>query len=364
MGYNVNISVYEPNVQVNQTLDQVTVRNTTTSVVLNTEATIFQNTPVPGATGAQGVTGATGPTGPQGSTGIKGSTGATGLGATGATGIQGNIGNDGSTGATGPQGIQGATGSTGPTGIQGATGPQGSTGATGLDGATGSTGPVGATGPFGPPGPQGATGSGATGATGAQGATGITWRQTWSSANTYDYNDVVYYAGSSYICTAPVNPASAVTPDVGTANWALFVLKGSNGADGGQGATGATGPGANQSLNTSSNVTFASLNLGGLVNNKVARQTGITGTNILDSWNASVYTGAKYIVKIKPVSGAHQLSEILVMTDGTDVYFTEYGSLYSSKVGVFNAGLIGGIVGLSVTLSTTSSVTTVITQVA
>jgi len=338
MGYTLNVSVSQPTISVSDTRDVVTITNTSSSIVLNTEATIFQNTPVPGATGAQGATGLQGATGAQGSTGIQGSTGP-----------------QGSTGVTGPQG------STGATGIQG---PQGSTGATGLDGATGSTGPVGATGPFGPPGPQGATGAGATGATGAQGATGITWRQTWSSSNTYDYNDVVYYAGSSYICTAPVNPASATTPDVATANWALFVLKGTDGSNGNIGATGASGPGADQSLNTTSNVTFASQNLSGLVNNKVARQTGITGTNILDSWNASVYTGAKYIVKIKPVSGAHQLSEILVMTDGTDVYFTEYASLYSSKVGVFNAGLIGGIVGLSVTLSTTSSVTTVITQVA
>jgi hypothetical protein len=358
MGYNVNISVYEPNVQVNQTLDQVTVRNTSTSVLLNTEATIFQNTPVPGATGAQGVTGATGPTGPQGSTGIQGSTGATGLGATGATGIQGNIGNNGSTGATGPQGIQGATGSTGPTGIQGATGPQGSTGATGVDGATGSTGPVGATGPFGPPGPMGATGAGATGPQGTKGDPGLYFVGAYSTSTTYNPNDVVYYNGSSYVklTGSGANILPTQTPD-----WGIVVLAGATGQTGPQGAS---GPGADQTLNTTSNVTFASLNLGGLVNNKVARQTGITGTNILDSWNASVYTGAKYIVKIKPVSGAHQLSEILVMTDGTDVYFTEYGSLYSSKIGVFNAGIAGGVVGLSVTLSTTSSVTTVITQVA
>lgn len=361
MGYTLNVSVSEPTFIVNETRDVVTVTNTSTSIVLNTEATIFQNTPVPGATGARGSTGATGATGPAGATGSQG---ATGLGATGATGIQGNIGSTGSTGATGIQGNIGSTGSTGATGIQGSTGPQGSTGATGLDGATGSTGPVGATGPFGPSGPQGSTGMGATGATGAQGATGVTWRQTWSSANTYAYNDIVYYSGSSYICIAPIDPASAITPDVATANWALLVLKGTDGSNGNIGATGASGPGADQSLNTTSNVTFASQNLSGLVNNKVARQTGITGTNILDSWNASVYTGAKYIVKIKPVSGAHQLSEILVMTDGTDVYFTEYASLYSSKVGAFSAGLIGGIVGLSVTLSTTSSVTTVITQVA
>jgi hypothetical protein len=408
MGYTVNVRVYEPSVVVNEANNTVTIRNTSTSVVLNTEATIFQNTPVPGATGAsgiqgnqgstgatgiQGFTGATGATGIQGSTGpigqtgatgdigrdgpagYKGSTGATGLGATGATGPLGPFGPQGSTGATGENG---ATGSTGPQGVQGstgATGNQGSTGATGI-GATGATGIQGSTGPI-----------GSTGATGIQGVGYLLFStstntlalstQTFTvdkssaisayfpgqfvqvtsvnSSSNFMNGFISAYSGTTLVFT-PTNIAGAGT----YTNWA-FSIRGPQGATG---YSGATGPSADQSLNTTSNVTFTSLNLGGVVNNKVAQQTGISGTTLLDSWNASVYTGAKYIVKIKPVSGVPQLSEILLMTDGTDVYFTEYGSLYSSKIGTFNTSLVEGVVGLTVTLSTTSSITTVITQVA
>jgi len=413
MGYTVNVRVYEPSVIVNEANNTVTIRNTSTSVRLNTEATIFQNTPVPGATGPAGPTGATGiqgSTGPQGlsgatgtagtngsqgstgATGLRGatgeigrdgpagytgSTGATGIGSTGATGPQGSVGNQGSTGATG-------LGATGATGIQGPIGNQGSTGAQGNIGSTGATG-LGATGATGI---QGSTGApGATGATGIQGVGYLLFSTTTNTLSlstqtfTVDKSSAIsaYFPGQ-FVQVTSVNSSSnfmngfisaysgttlLFTPTnvsgAGTyTNWAFSV----RGPQGATGPSGATGPNADQSLNTTSNVIFTSLNLGGVVNNKVAQQTGISGTTLLDSWNASIYTGAKYIVKIKPTSGVPQLSEILVMTDGTDVYFTEYGSLYSSKIGVFNAGVIGGVVGLSVTLSTTSSVTTVITQVA
>ena len=416
MGYTLNVSVSEPTFIVNETRDVVTVTNTSTSIVLNTEATIFQNTPVPGATGAtgaQGATGIQGSTGPQGLSGATGAAGTNGTngsqGSTGATGLRGSTGEIGNQGPAGYTGSTGATGigSTGATGPQGSGGNQGSTGATGL-GATGATGIQGPTGDQGSTGAQGnqgstgATGLGATGATGIQGATGpigstgatgiqgVGYLLFSTSSNTLSLSTQTFtvdrsstvsgYFPGQFVQVTSINSSSnfmngfisaysgttlLFTPTnvsgAGTyTNWA-FSVRGAQGATGFQGAT---GPNADQSLNTTSNVIFTSLNLGGVVNNKVAQQTGISGTTLLDSWNASVYTGAKYIVKIKPVSGVPQLSEILLMTDGTDVYFTEYGSLYSSKIGTFNTSLVEGVVGLTVTLSTTSSITTVITQVA
>jgi len=135
-------------------------------------------------------------------------------GLVGATGIQGASGSIGLTGATGTRGATGSTGPTG-TGLTGATGSTGPTGATGT-GLTGATGTRGATGSTGP------TGTGLTGATGTRGATGS---------------------------TGPTG--TGLTGATGT--------RGATGSTGPTGATGATGPGANQTLNTTSNVQFRTI---------------------------------------------------------------------------------------------------------
>ena len=186
-----------------------------------------------GATGATGSTGATGPTGATGAgePGNDGATGATGtpgdVGATGATGA-GEPGNDGATGATGEPGNDGATGATGETGATGAGEPgnDGATGATGPSGNDGATGETGATG-VGEPGNDGATG--ATGTPGDVGATG---------------------------------------------------MPGNDGATGEIGATGASGPAADQDLNTTDAVSFASVSVTGDLT------TG-SGPNIVFQPNAS-----------------------------------------------------------------------------
>ena len=146
-----------------------------------------------GSNGANGDDGATGSTGPTGAAGPQGVAGV--QGSNGTQGSQGDVGSTGAVGAAGAVGPQGDTGSTGPTG---AAGPQGAQGTQGTTGDAGATGAVGSTGPAGNTGAAGSTGNaGPTGSQGPQGNTGST------------------------------------------------------------GSTGATGPGANQSLNTNSNVTFA-----------------------------------------------------------------------------------------------------------
>ena len=164
-------------------------------------------------TGNTGSTGLTGATGVNGIQGVSGSTGLVGL--TGATGV---IGASGLIGLTGSTGLTGATGSNGLTGATGVNGIQGASGSTGLQGASGSTGLTGATGIQGASGSTGLTG--ATGANGAQGASGSTGLQ-----------------GAS----------------------------GSTGTAGTGGAQGASGPGANQTLNTTSSVTFAGLTVNGAI---------------------------------------------------------------------------------------------------
>ena len=112
-------------------------------------------------------------------------------------------------GPTGPSGPQGDAGPQGPAGDTGPTGPAGSTG------DTGPTGPQGDAGPAGPQGPQGD--AGATGPQGPQGDAGATGD------------------------TGPTGP------------------QGDAGPTGPEGPTGPAGPGADQDLNTTSNVVFNSV---------------------------------------------------------------------------------------------------------
>ena len=226
-----------------------------------------------GATGVRGTTGATGPRGPTGLTGSTGAVGSTGSGATGATGAQGASGTigatgatgepgatgSGATGATGVVGTTGATGATGPAGATGAgaTGVRGTTGATGLTGspgatgagATGATGQRGSTGAIGV---QGATGIGSTGATGATGATGLpgTTGATGPIGSTGATGPIGYDGATG--ATGAQGPFG-VTGATG--------LRGSTGATGPIGATGPQGVSSDQTLNTLSNVSFASISI-------------------------------------------------------------------------------------------------------
>ena len=74
---------------------------------------------------------------------------------------------------------------------------------------------------------------------GIRGADGdMTWAGEWSSSSNYVANQVVYYAGSAYIC---IQGNSNLRPDQNTTQWTLMVQKGDTGATGATGAAGATG---------------------------------------------------------------------------------------------------------------------------
>jgi len=193
----------------------------------------------PGSNGVNGATGATGPTGSDGAAGtngINGSSGATGPtgapgavgtngsdGATGATGPTGPTGNDGAGGPSGSQGPAGPTGTPGPTGSAGPTGPSGSNGVpgpTGAPGSPGASGPTGADGAMGPTGLDGVAGpTGGTGPTGPSGTPGLFWQGTWSIATTYNLDDGVMFAGSSYRSLTAANIGNQ--PDASPAAWAV-----------------------------------------------------------------------------------------------------------------------------------------------
>ena len=71
----------------------------------------------------------------------------------------------------------------------------------------------------------------------------------------------------------------------------------------------------------------------------------VTNSNInLDTYSASAYRTAKYIVQIVDGTKVH-VEEILVFHDGTNVYLTEYGiSTSQGELGTFDANLGGGTI--------------------
>ena len=88
-----------------------------------------------------------------------------------------------------------------------------------------STGPQGPAGAVGPQGPQGNPGP-----AGPVGAAGLVFRSTWNPATSYVVGDVVFYSGSSYVCSN--NVTSATSPDTDTANWDFLALQGLQGPQG------------------------------------------------------------------------------------------------------------------------------------
>jgi hypothetical protein len=309
------------------------------------------------------------------------------VGPAGATGAQGATGPTGAAGATGAQGVQGEQGVQGPTGATGAAGADGTNGSNGANGSTGATGPTGAT---------GATGGGFTGLTSASELTIGTGTKTFTvntsaSASGYQVGSIVSIAAigspsnsygmggviSSYSGTSLSVSVTSTTGSGTYSSW-NFILAGrtgntgatgaagaagATGAAGAQGATGPQGPGANQSVDTTSNVTFAGVTATNYVEVSTPSanstyqafrtgksstfqvyRTGITSTatqNIMDMGLASAsFNTFKYLITIIDQNGGTKRihsQEMLSVVNGTNVYESEYSIVLSSDLlGSFN----------------------------
>lgn len=86
-----------------------------------------------------------------------------------------------------------------------------------------------------------------------------------------------------------------------------------------------------------------------LDNSLASNSTALTTTTtnqVVDTFDLSLYSTAKYIVQAKYSTSIHS-TEIMVMHDGTNVYITEYGTMYSgSSLGTFSADISSGLVRL------------------
>ena len=85
--------------------------------------------------------------------------------------------------------------------------------------------------------------------------------------------------------------------------------------------------------------------------------TASTSQVTIDSYDATVYRSAKYLVQLKSGSNYHMV-ELSVIHDGTNTYLSQYGEIFtSSSLGTFATNISGGI--LSLKLTATNNITTV-----
>lgn len=149
---------------------------------------------------------------------------------------------------------------------------------------------------YGAMGPVGATGQ--SGATGSQGQS-IVWQDIWVDSTVYQQLDLVFYEGSSYICTNSLIPGSPTysPPNVDISNWSL-IAQSITGATGSVGATGATGPQGPQGYGTGKLYYFNSsilamnplVGLTGSYYQLSSQQSGVTQSSITSSISASSTT--------------------------------------------------------------------------
>jgi hypothetical protein len=120
------------------------------------------------------------------------------------------------------------------------------------------------------------------------------------------------------------------------------------------GSTGSVTLSLPQSIGTSSTPTFGGVTVGSvtlpdaLVGSALA--TAGTSATTIDTWSATTYSAAKYVVQMKK-DGNIEVIEMLVAVDGSNnVYLTEYANVQSNgELGTTNAVYSGGNVLLQVT---------------
>ena len=93
----------------------------------------------------------------------------------------------------------------------------------------------------------------------------------------------------------------------------------------------------------------------GLVPSELAATTTTAG-QVVDQFKANAYRTAKYIVSMSHATQGYHATEVLLVHDGTTVYMTEYGTIYSSSsLGTLDASILTGNVRLTVTPTNTNT---------
>jgi len=119
-------------------------------------------------------------------------------------------------------------------------------------------------------------------------------------------------------------------------------------------STGAITLSTPQDIHSTATPTFSGVTVGSVTLTDAllgtATATASTSATVIDSWSATTYSSAKYIVQMKK-AGDIEVIEVLVTVDGSNnVYLTEYADVISNAVlGTTDADYNGGNVRLLVT---------------
>ena len=166
-----------------------------------------------GTAGTSATSGTAGSSGTSASSGTSGTAGSSGTsGSAGLSRSSGTSGTSGTSGSAGTSASSGTTGAIGPTGAQGPQGPTGATGTSGTSGASGVNGPTGPTGATGFTGPTGAQGPATPGPTGPTGPTGAQGPQTVYNQSLTTSSNVTY---SNMAGTSPLAGGNFLVPNGG-----------------------------------------------------------------------------------------------------------------------------------------------------
>ena len=124
-----------------------------------------------------------------------------------------------------------------------------------------------------------------------------------------------------------------------------------------------------QSINTTSSPTFAALSVGSgaLTAGSLTLTDALIGTatqaltdgteTVVDSWSATNYSSAKYIVQMKKGTDIEVLEVLVTVNGDNNVYLTEYADIQSNtQIGTTDADFSGGNVRLKVTASNGTTV--------
>lgn len=78
--------------------------------------------------------------------------------------------------------------------------------------------------------------------------------------------------------------------------------------------------------------------------------TATTADQVVDSFSAINYRTAKYLISMSHATLGYHATEVLVIHDGTNVYMTEYGTIWTqASLGTYSGSIVSGMVRLTVT---------------
>jgi len=134
--------------------------------------------------------------------------------------------------------------------------------------------------------------------------------------------------------------------------------------------------GGNLSAYSASIGSFDQINSRGFANVQILQSNGYVSGNtwvvdgnaytststfqqVVDSWSTAAFRSAQYMLQITDnVTNSYQVSQLLLLQDGTDVFFTEYADIYSlNNLGSWSANIASGLVELLFTPVSSDNIT-------